>query len=210
MNGRMIEIKGFPGYLYDKERAEFVSKRQKSGGLVLKVTERNHVPMVTMFQDGRQRGISVNRMIFAIQNGIGYDDIPNDVFIKKDENDGFVLYNSTEMADFARKAVERSKNDRLAYIREKIKRLRIMESVYETGKINDAVMYVEKWKEWLIAQTMRQNNCKRERAELLYSWAFDELCYRLKGKKYQITDVVLYCQGLMRKFSLKYNAREKR
>lgn len=68
MTSDLIEIKGFPGYLYNRETSEFVSMRQKRNGLVLKVSERSGVQMVTMFQDGIPRGISVNRLIYAIRN----------------------------------------------------------------------------------------------------------------------------------------------
>lgn len=200
MTSDLMEIKGFPGYLYNRETSEFVSMRQKRNGLVLKVSERSGVQMVTMFQDGIPRGISVNRMIYAIRNGIGYDEIPKDVFVIRN-GDGYELRNASDMAEYTHEAFRNEKKDRIEYINEKIRRLETMKQVYASGDIKPAVEYIERWKWWLIRKIMKQNNCKKERGELIFSWAYDVFCERLKDGNCQITDMILYFYGLMRKLS---------
>lgn len=207
MEGILREIEGFPGYLYNSKTSEVISMRQKRGGLILKVTKRAGVPMITMFRDGIPRGISMNRLKYAIEHEIDYDRLPKSVYVVTDEKGGLSLMNDVDMVTYARKSLDKKAKQRVDFINEKIKRLEMIRKVYISGDISIVLGYIEKWKSYFIGKLMHSNNCKAETAELIYAETFELFAEKLRNEKSLITDFVVYYFGLMKKTSRKRHKR---
>lgn len=198
------EIKGFPGYLMNPKTEEVISMRQ--GIRILQVTVRSNVPMVTLYRDNRQRAVSLNRLVYAVQNNIDYDIIPQDVFVIRKEDGSFSLSNASDMVRFPQVSSRKDRSEnRLQYIDRKIERLQIMRRLYESGDYKEAVSYIERYRKYLIDIFIRRHNCKYERAELVYSEAVEAFVRNVQMKSSQVTDMVEYVRGLMSKVKKRHS-----
>ena len=71
LNADTGEIRQQAGAKHDAEGAAVPNRRLSMG--------------VQMIQEGKRRWIYYNRLMYAIQHGIGYDDIPEGMFVVKDD-----------------------------------------------------------------------------------------------------------------------------
>ena len=146
----------------------------------------------------------MNRLMYCIQNDIGYDDIPEGLFITKDENGEFKVIDKRGLIEIANNKVKAArKRERIKRIDEKIHEIEIMRRAYTEGSHTEAVQYIESRKELLICHHAKKYGTSRSKAELIYNIALDRIIDRIDSETSQITELTVLMMGLMNKVRVK-------
>ena len=195
------EIKGFPNYMLNADTGEIVSKLTR--GTTLKVRQIPNRPSmgVQMIQDGKRRWIYYNRLMYAIEHGIGYDDIPEDMFIVKDEEGELKVITKSQQVEFANNYVKAARRrERLKRIDDRIHELEIMRRAYSKGGNHiEAVQYIESRKLLLISHHQKRYHLSRQHAEDCYALALEWMIDRINDPESQVLELTVSMMGLMNK-----------
>ena len=201
------EIKGFPNYLFNADTGEIISKLRRKTKLKIRHQFQKTTPAVQMVQDGKRRWIFYNRLMYCIQNGIGYDDIPEGLFITKDESGEYRVIDKRGQMDICNNRVKAArKRERINRIDEKIHELEIMRRAYVEGSHIEAVQYIESRKELLIGHCIKKYGSCRKNVEIWYNLALEWMIDRINSDTSQITELTVSMMGLMNKVRLKLQA----
>jgi hypothetical protein len=194
------EIKGFPNYLFNAENGEIISKLQRNTHLKIRHQFQKTAPAVQMVQDGKRRWIFYNRLMYCIQNDICYDDIPEGLFITKDENGEFKVIDKQGQMDICKNRVKAArKRERIKRIDEKIHELEIMRRAYMEGSHIEAVQYIESRKELLICHHAKKYGSSRKNVEIWYNIALEWMIDKINSDTSQVTELTVSMMGLMNK-----------
>lgn len=194
------EIKGFPNYLFNADTGEIISKLQRNTHLKIRHQFQKTTPAVQMIQDGKRRWIFYNRLMYCIQHGIGYDDIPDGLFVTKDDNGVFLVIDKRGQIEFANRKVKTTrKRERIKRIDEKIHELEIMRRAYTECSHIEAVRYIESKKEMLISHHVKKYGTARKNVEVWYNLALEWMVKRIDSDTSQVTELTVSMMGLMRK-----------
>lgn len=201
------EIKGFSNYMFDTDTGDIISKLQRKTTIKISHNHRRTALVVQMTQDGKRRHIYYIRLMYAIQHGIEYDDIPKDLFILKDENGDFKVIDKSDQIEFANNYVKAArKRERIKRIDEKIHELEIMRRAYTDSSHIEAVQYIESRKYMIISHQAKKYGVKRSTAEIWYNIALERMIERIDSETSQVTELTVSMMGLMRKVRLKLKA----
>ena len=204
---KLQEIKGFPNYMFNADTGEIISKLQRNTHLKIRHRFQRTTPAVQMVQDGKRRWIFYNRLMYCIQNDICYDDIPEGLFITKDDNGEFKVIDKQGQMDICNNRVKVArKRERIKRIDEKIHELEIMRRYYTDGSHIEAVQYIESRKNMLILHHIKKFGVKRTTAETWYNLALEWMIDRIKSDTSQVTELTISMMGLMNKVRAKLQA----
>ena len=194
------EIKGFPNYLFNSETGEIISKLRRNTHLKIRHQFQKTAPAVQMIQNGKRRWIFYNRLMYCIQNGIGYDDIPDGMFVTKDDNGAFQVIDKHGQIEIANRKVKAArKRYRIKVIDQKIHELEIMRRAYTEGSHIEAVQYIESRKEMIVSHHVKKYGTNRKTVELWYNLALEWMVKRIDSDTSQVTELTVSMMGLMRK-----------
>ena len=203
------EIKGFPNYMFNADTGDIISKMQRNTTLKIRHQFQKTSPAVQMIQNGKRRWIFYNRLMYCIQNDIGYDDIPDGLFITKDESGKLQVTNKSGLIDKANSRVKASrKRYRIKTIDQKIHELEIMRRAYIEGSHIEAVQYIESRKEMIISHHVKKYGTNRNTVELWYNLALERMIERIDSDTSQVTELTVSMMGLMRKVRAKLQAEQ--
>ena len=198
------EIKGFPNYLFNIENGEIISKLQRNTHLKIRHQFQKTAPAVQMIQGNKRRWIFLNRLMYCIQNDIGYDDIPEGLFITKDENGEFKVIDKRGLIEIANNKVKAArKRERIKRIDEKIHELEIMRRAYTEGSHIEAVQYIESRKDLLIYHHAKKYGASTKNVEVWYNLALERMIERIDDESSQVTELTISMMGLMNKIRAK-------
>ena len=201
------EIKGFPNYMFNADTGEIISKMQRETTIKIASPFGRTVLSVQMTQDGKRRRIFYNRLMYAMQHGIGYDDIPKNLFITTDENGEFKVIDKRGQIEIANNKVKAArKRNRIKRIDEKIHELEIMRRAYTEGSHIEAVEYIESRKYLLINHHAKKYGVKHSTAELCYNIALEWMIDKIHSDTSQVTELTVSMMGLMNKVRAKLQA----
>lgn len=201
------EIKGFPNYMFNAGTGEIVSKLRGNKHLKIRHQFQKTAPAVQMIQGDKRRWIFLNRLMYCIQQGIGYDDIPEGLFITKNEKGELQVIDKRGQIEIANNKVKAArKRERIKRIDEKIHELEIMRRAYTEGSHTEAVQYIESRKELLICHHAKKYGTSLSKAELIYNIALDRIIDRIDSPTSQITELTVSMMGLMNKIWTKLRA----
>lgn len=201
------EIKGFPNYMFNADTGEIISKLRRKTNLKIRHQFQKTAPAVQMVQDGKRRWILYNRLMYCIQNGIGYDDIPDGLFITKDDNGEFQVIDKSGQIEIANRKVKAArKRYRIKMIDQKIHELEIMRRAYTEGSHIEAVQYIESRKEMIVSHHVKKYGTNRKTVELWYNLALERMIERIDCDTSQVTELTVSMMGLMRKVRAKLQA----
>jgi hypothetical protein len=201
------EIKGFPNYMFNADTGDIISKMQRNTTLKIRHQFQKTSPAVQMIQDGKRRWIFYNRLMYCIQNGIGYDEIPDGLFITKDESGKLQVTDKSGLIDKANSRVKAArKRYRIKAIDQKIHELEIMRRAYIEGSHIEAVQYIESRKEMIISHHVKKYGANRNTVELWYNLALERMIERIDSDTSQVTELTVSMMGLMRKVRAKLQA----
>lgn len=192
------EIKGFPDYVYDAETRNIVNVRKWQP---LKIRcQYPSLLTVQMTQDGKRRTLTFNRLLYAIENGISYDDIPKDLYIQRDSRGKFKVLDKQGMIEIANSSVRKERRrNRIKRIDEKIHELEIMRRAYTEGSHIEAVRYIESRKSLLVNHHIKKYRTSYSNAEKTYALALERMIERIDCDTSQVTELTVSMMGLMRK-----------
>lgn len=195
------EIKGFPNYLFNAETGDIISKLQRGTHLKLRHQHNKTAPAVQMVQGERRRWIFYNRLMYAMQHGIGYDDIPDGLFITKDEQGEFKVIDKRGQIEMANNYVRAArKRERIKRIDEKIHELEIMRRAYSPGGDHiEAVQYIESRKDLFVNHHAKRYGTSRKNAEIRYNLALEWMIDKINDPCSQVTELTISMMGLMNK-----------
>ena len=203
------EIKGFPNYMFNADTGDIISKMQRNTTLKIRHQFQKTSPAVQMIQNGKRRWIFYNRLMYCIQNDIGYDDIPDGLFITKDESGKLQVIDKSGLIDKANSRVKASrKRYRIKTIDQKIHELEIMRRAYIDGSHIEAVQYIESRKEMIISHHVKKYSTNRNTVELWYNLALERMIERIDSDTSQVTELTVSMMGLMRKVRAKLQAEQ--
>ena len=203
------EIKGFPNYMFNADTGDIISKMQRNTTLKIRHQFQKTSPAVQMIQNGKRRWIFYNRLMYCIQNDIGYDDIPDGLFITKDESGKLQVIDKSGLIDKANSRVKASrKRYRIKTIDQKIHELEIMRRAYIEGSHIEAVQYIESRKEMFISHHVKKYGTNRNTVELWYNLALERMIERIDSDTSQVTELTVSMMGLMRKVRAKLQAEQ--
>lgn len=198
------EIKGFPNYLFNADTGDIISKLQRNTHLKIRHVYQRTAPAIQMVQDGKRRWIFYNRLMYCIQNNIGYDDIPEGLFITKDDNGAFQVIDKRGQIEIANKKVKADrKNNRIKIIDDKIHELEIMRRAYLEHSHIEAVKYIESRKEMIISHQMKRYITNRKTVEIWYNLALEWMIERIDSETSQVTELTVSMMRLMNKVRAK-------
>lgn len=201
------EIKGFPNYLFNADTGEIISKLRRNTHLKIRHQFLRTAPAIQMVQDGKRRWIFYNRLMYCIQNDICYDDMPEGIFITKDDNGEFKVIDKQGQMDICNNRVKAArKRERIKRIDEKIHELEIMRRAYSGGSHIEAAQYIESRKNMLILHHIKKFGVKRTTAEIWYNLALEWMIDRINSDTSQVTELTVTMMGLMNKVRLKLQA----
>ncbi|MBR3858346.1 MAG: hypothetical protein IKM68_10275 [Bacteroidaceae bacterium] len=192
------EIKGFPDYVFDAETRNIVNVRKWQP---LKIRcQYPSLLTVQMTQDGKRRKLTFNRLLYAIENGISYDDIPKDLYIQRDRRGKFKVLDKQGMIEIANSSVRKERRrNRIKRIDEKIHELEIMRRAYTDGSHIEAVRYIESRKSLLVNHHIKKYGTSYSNAEKTYVLALERMIERIDCDTSQVTELTVSMMGLMRK-----------
>ena len=200
----MQEIKGFPNYMFNADTGEIVSKLRGNKHLKISHQFQKTAPAVQMIQGDKRRWIFLNRLMYCIQQGIGYDDIPEGLFIIKNEKGELQVIDKRGQIEIANNKVKAARRrERIKRIDEKIHELEIMRRAYTEGSHTEAAQYIESRKELLIRHHAKKYGTSLSKAELIYNIALDGIIDRIDSETSQITELTVSMMGLMNKVRAK-------
>lgn len=195
------EIKGFPNYMLNADTGEIISKLTRN--TTLKVRQIHNRPSmgVQMIQDGKRRWIYYNRLMYAIRHGIGYDDIPEGMFIVKDDEGELKVITKSQQVEFANNYVKAARRrERLKRIDDRIHELEIMRRAYSKGGNHiEAAQYIESRKTLLICHHQKRYHVSRQHAEDIYALALERMIDRINDPDSQVLELTISMMGLMNK-----------
>jgi hypothetical protein len=198
------EINGFPNYLFNADTGEIISKLRRNTHLKIRHQFQKTTPFVQMVHDGKRRWISYNRLMYCIQNDICYEDIPEGLFITKDENGEFKVIDKQGQMDICNNRVKAArKRERIKRIDEKIHELEIMRRAYMEGSHIEAVQYIESRKELLICHHTKKYGSSRKNVEIWYNIALEWMIDKINSDTSQVTELTISMMGLMNKVRAK-------
>lgn len=201
------EIKGFPDYMFNTDTGEIVSKLRGKKHLKISHQFQKTAPAVQMKQGDKRRWIFLNRLMYCIQQGIGYDEIPEGLFVTKNEKGEYQVIDKRGQIDIANNKVKAArKRERIKRIDEKIHELEIMRRAYTEGSHTEAVQYIESRKELLICHHAKKHGTSCSKAELIYNIALDRIIDRIDSPTSQITELTVSMMSLMNKIWTKLRA----
>ena len=201
------EIKGFPNYLFNTENGEIISKLRRNTHLKIRHQFQKTAPAVQMIQGDKRRWIFLNRLMYCIQQGIGYDDIPEGLFITKNEKGELQVIDKRGQIEIANNKVKAArKRERIKRIDEKIHELEIMRRAYTEGSHIEAVEYIESRKYLLINHHAKKYGVKNSTAELCYNLALEWMIGKIHSDTSQVTELTVSMMGLMNKVRAKLQA----
>lgn len=199
-------IRDFPNYMLNVDTGDIVSKLQRGTHLKLMTRPHSNMPFVQMVQDGKRRAVFYYRLMWAIQNGVGYDELPHDMFIVKDDSGALKVIEKSQQIHAANNAVKvRRQRDRLKVIDDKIRELEIMRRAYTEQSTREVVMYIESRKALLVNHHKRKFNSSERNAEICYCQALEWMVQRIENPYSQITELTCSMMGLMGKIWKKRN-----
>jgi hypothetical protein len=144
--------------------------------------------------------ISYDRLVYAIEHGIRYDDIPYNLCILKRE-----VIDRCSLAKQANERVQqRRQAQRIDFIDEKMEELQIMRRAYISGNHDEAVLYIESKKEMIINRHIWKYSTSRRNAELVYCQALEMLIEKIDSPASQVTFLTANMMGCMRKVKQQY------
>lgn len=171
----------------------------------------DHSLVVNLQQDGKWRVLSYYRLRYAVEHGICYDDIPQDLNIMPDDDGTYRVATKQEhMKACNNKVKDVRRHERLKRIDEKIHELEIMRRAYSKGgDYVEAVQYIESRKSLFINHHMKRYNTTREKAEDCYALAVEHMIDRINSPVSQVTELTVSMMGLMNKIRQKRDERLK-
>lgn len=193
----LAEIKDLPNYRYDTETGAIVSQlRRKTRMKVSRQQGRNQLGML-MVKDGKKIFISYNRLMYAIEHGISYFDIPQE-FCILDEDGGLKVVDKQQMMERTRNAQQRQGEKVLGLIDRKIRELQIIRNAMVSGEREEVLQYIEDMRGTLIRSHAMKYKCSRKTAEMEYCMAVERIMERLDNKT-TLTDLTVNMIGTMHK-----------
>jgi hypothetical protein len=194
------EIIGFPNYEYELSTGDIISRGQRHTTLKIQRKAHRNVRVVMMTQQGKRRMISYDRLVYAIEHGIGYDDIPYNLCILKRE----VIDRCRLVQQANERVQQRIQAQRIDFIDEKMEELQIMKRAYISGNHDEAVQYIESKKEMIINRHISKYGTSRRTAELCYCQALEMLIEHIDSPASQVTFLTANMMGYMRKVKKQY------
>ena len=157
--------------------------------------------LINMTSDqGERRKLSYYRLKYAVDHGIGYDEIPPEFHVMPTENGVEVATRTEHMAQSMKKVAKRRRNYRLRFIEDKINELEIMRRFYSNcSDCREVFEYIEQKKEMLCSHYAVKYCTSRRRAEEIYAIALEKMIDRIKDPNSQITELTVSMMGLMNK-----------
>lgn len=206
---KLQEIKDFPNYMFNADTGEIISKLRRKTKLKIRHQFQKTTPAVQMVQDGKRRWIFYNRLMYCIQNGIGYDDIPEGLFITKDESGEYRVIDKRGQMDICNNRVKAArKRERIKRIDEKIHELEIMRRAYVEGSHIEAVQYIESRKELLIGHCIKKYGSCRKNVEIWYNLALEWMINKINSDTSQVTELTISMIGLMNKVRIRLSTEQ--
>ena len=201
------EIKGFPNYLFNADTGDIISKLQRKTKLKIRHQFQKTAPAVQMVQDGKRRWVFYYRLLFCIQNGIGYDDIPEGLFVTKDDNGVLKVIDRRGQMEIAHnRSRSARKRERIKRIDQKIHELEIMRRAYTEGSHIEAVQYIESRKDLLICHHAKKYGASPKNVEVWYNLALERMIERIDDESSQVTELTVSMMGLMNRVRAKLQA----
>ena len=201
------EIKGFPNYLFNADTGDIISKLQRKTHLKIRHQFQKTAPAVQMVQDGKRRWVFYYRLLFCSQNGIGYDDIPEGLFVTKDDNGVLKVIDRRGQMEIAHnRSREARKRERIKRIDQKIHELEIMRRAYTGGSHIEAVQYIESRKDLLICHHAKKYGASPKNVEVWYNLALERMIERIDDESSQVTELTVSMMGLMNRVRAKLQA----
>lgn len=187
---KLKKIKGFPDYLFDAETGDIISQKQRNTRLKIRHGTNRKAPAVQMIQGDRRRWIYYNRLLYAMQHGIGYDDIPKNFFIISDMNGGLRVITKSQQSEKAIKFWKdyRSKK-RTQYLDRKMKEMEIIRRCYTSGTHAEALDYIEQKKKYLVRSFAKKHGRSLSSSELLYNLALEKMLQRIDSPVNLVTEL---------------------
>jgi hypothetical protein len=138
--------------------------------------------------------------MYAIQKGIAYDDIPESLFITKDENGELRVIDKQGRIEICHNYnMAARKRERIKRIDEKIHELEIMRRAYIEGSHIEALQYIESKKDFLISHHVKKYGTSRKNVEIWYNLALERMIERIDCDTSQVTELTVSMMGLMNK-----------
>lgn len=197
---QMQEIKGFPDYMFNADTGEIISKLRRKTTLKISHQYNRTAPCVQMTQNGRRRYVFYYRLRWAIEHGIGYDDMPDGLFVMKDKNGELMITDKQGQIDVANSYVKAArKRERLKRIDEKICELEIMRRAYMDGSHIEAVQYIESKKDFFTGWARKKYGIGIEKIGIVYAESLERMIQRIDSPDSQVTDLTFNMIGEMRR-----------
>lgn len=187
--------------MLNADTGEIISKLTRNTTLKVRHIPNRPSMVVQMIQDGKRRWIYYNRLMYAIQHGIGYDDIPEGMFIVKDDEGELKVITKSQQVEFANNYVKAARRrERLKRIDEKIHELEIIRRAYSKGGNHiEAAQYIESRKTLLICHHRKRYHLSRQHAEDVYALALERMIDRINDPESMVTELTVSMMCLMNK-----------
>lgn len=195
--------------MFNADTGEIISKMQRKTTIKITNPKGRTLLSVQMRQDGKRRRVYYNRLMYAIQHDIAYDDISKNLFVLKDENGQYQVIDKRGQMDICNKRVKATrKRMRIKRIDEKIHELEIMRRAYIEGSHIEAVQYIENRKNLLISYHSKKYGVSRENAEIRYNLALEWMIDRIDSDTSQVTNLTVGMMRMMNKVRAKLQAEQ--
>lgn len=187
--------------MLNADTGEIISKLTRNTTLKVRQIPNRPSMGVQMIQDGKRRWIYYNRLMYAIQHGIGYDDIPEGMFIVKDDEGELKVITKSQQVEFANNYVKAARRrKRLKRIDEKIHELEIIRRAYSKGGNHiEVAQYIESRKTLLICHHRKRYHLSRQHAEDVYALALERMIDRINDPESMVTELTVSMMCLMNK-----------
>lgn len=188
------EIKGFPDYYYDTDTGNVVSRLRRHTVLKWGVKYMQDTPMVQVQnQDGKRRTLNRYRLLYCLEHGIGYYDIPDGIRITRNgvtDNRGLM-----EQAKSVQR--ERFKDGRIERIDMKMHELEIIRRAYVEGSTREVVEHIEGKRFLLIDRYRKKYRTSWQKSELVFNMALQRIVDRMECSTSCVTELTCSMMNYM-------------
>lgn len=206
------QIIGFPNYAFDVECGEVYTLAH---GRVQKIRIRTNPhsghKIVQLINGKKKATMQLNRLWYAVLNGLEYKSIPRTFLISMGEDNHLVV---ETRADVTRKAVgTRRRNARLTrleHLDRKMAELEIMKRFYTSFDSTEVMQYIESMHENFVKWIKKQYVLSDEFAQDLWDESFLEMEKRIKEPESVICDITLTLKWVIKQVKASISERYRR
>ena len=173
-NNGMVQIVGYDYMVDVANRAVY----RNDGRPIKMMTSNGGGRYMLTRQDGKRRGITANRVIYAAMIGISPDTIPSDIYVVERDGQLKLMYHKDMNDENHKKARESHIKKWRNIMTQRMAELQLLMDYYDTGDASPVVKYVLDKNDRLATWIADHFHCSRQTSRDVANEVIEDICRR--------------------------------